>query len=63
MKKIIFLDIDGTLYSTKIDRIPDTNFDDIKSLINDGTDVTVDVDDNKPGVEENQDQQNTENDD
>lgn len=24
MKKIIFLDIDGTLYSTKIGRIPDS---------------------------------------
>ena len=45
-----------------VDRIPDTNFDDITAKVNDGTDVTVDVDDNKPGIEENPDQQNTEND-
>lgn len=44
-----------------VDRIPDTNFEDIASL-NDGTDVTVDVDDSHSVIEENPEQQNTEND-
>lgn len=52
---------ESTFTPMTVDRIPDTNFEDIKS-INDGTDVTVDGDDNQPGIEENQDQQNTEND-
>ena len=53
---------ESTFTPMTVDRIPDTNFDDITPQVNDGTDVTVDVDDNKTGVEENQDQQNTEND-
>lgn len=53
---------ESTFTPMTVDRIPDTNFEDIKSKINDGTDVTVDGDDNQSGVEENQDQQNTEND-
>ena len=53
---------ESTFTPMTVDRIPDTNFEDITSQVNDGTDVTVDVDDNKTGVEENQDQQNTEND-
>lgn len=44
-----------------VDRIPDTNFEDITSQINDVVNVTVDGDDNQPVIEENQDQQNTEN--
>ena len=53
---------ESTFTSMTVDRMPDTNFDDITSQINDVTNVTVDVDDNKPGIEENPDQQNTEND-
>ena len=53
---------ESTFTPMAVDRIPDTNFEDITSQINDVTNVTVDGDDNKPGVEENQDQQNTEND-
>ena len=53
---------ESTFTPMTVDRIPDTNFEDITSQVNDGTDVTVDGDDNKPGIEENQDQQNTEND-
>ena len=53
---------ESTFTPMTVDRIPDTNFDDITSQVNDGTDVTVDVDDNKTGIEENPDQQNTEND-
>ena len=52
---------ESTFTPMTVDRMPDTNFDDIKS-INDGTDITVDGDDHQSGVEENQDQQNTEND-
>ena len=52
---------ESTFTPMAVDRIPDTNFEDIVSL-NDGTDVTVDVDDNQPVIEENADQQNTEND-
>ena len=52
---------ESTFTPMAVDRIPDTNFEDIVSL-NDGTDVTVDVDDHQSGIEENQDQQNTEND-
>lgn len=52
---------ESTFTPMTVDRMPDTNFDDIKS-INDGTDITVDGDDNQPVIEENQDQQNTEND-
>lgn len=53
---------ESTFTPMTVDRIPDTNFEDIKSQINDGTDVTVDGDDNQSGIEENPDQQNTEND-
>ena len=53
---------ESTFTPMTVDRMPDTNFEDITSQVNDGTDVTVDVDDNKPGIEENPDQQNTEND-
>ena len=53
---------ESTFTPMTVDRIPGTNFEDITSQVNDGTDVTVDVDDNKPGIEENPDQQNTEND-
>lgn len=53
---------ESTFTPMTVDRIPDTNFDDIKSLINDGTDVTVDVDDSHSVIEENPEQQNTEND-
>lgn len=53
---------ESTFTPMTVDRIPDTNFEDIKSQLNDGTDVTVDGDDNQPGIEENPDQQNTEND-
>ena len=53
---------ESTFTPMTVDRIPDTNFEDIKSQLNDGTDVTVDGDDNQSGVEENPDQQNTEND-
>ena len=53
---------ESTFTPMEVDRIPDTNFEDITSQINDVTNVTVDGDDNKPGIEENQDQQNTEND-
>lgn len=53
---------ESTFTPMAVDRIPDTNFEDITSQINDVTNVTVDGDDNKPGIEENQDQQNTEND-
>lgn len=52
---------ESTFTPMAVDRIPDTNFEDIVSL-NDGTDVTVDGDDNQPVIEENPDQQNTEND-
>lgn len=52
---------ESTFTPMAVDRIPDTNFEDIVSL-NDGTDVTVDGDDNQSGVEENTDQPNTEND-
>lgn len=45
-----------------VDRIPDTNFEDITSQINDVTNVTVDVDDSHSVIEENPEQQNTEND-
>lgn len=51
---------ESTFTPMTVDRIPDTNFDDIKS-INDVFSVTVD-DDHQSGVEENPDQQNTEND-
>lgn len=51
---------ESTFMPMAVDRIPDTNFDDIKS-INDDTDITVDGDDNQSGVEENTDQQSTEN--
>ena len=53
---------ESTFTPMTVDRMPDTNFEDITSQVNDGTDVTVDVDDNKPGIEENPDKQNTEND-
>ena len=53
---------ESTFTPMAVDRMPDTNFDDITSQINDVTNVTVDGDDNKPGIEENQEQQNTEND-
>ena len=53
---------ESTFTPMTVDRMPDTNFENITSQVNDGTDVTVDVDDNKPVVEENPDQQNTEND-
>ena len=53
---------ESTFTPMTVDRMPDTNFEDITSQVNDGTDVTFDVDDNKPGIEENPDQQNTEND-
>ena len=52
---------ESTFTPMAVDRIPDTNFEDIVSL-NDGTDVTVDGDDNQPVIEENPDQPNTEND-
>ena len=52
---------ESTFTPMTVDRMPDTNFDDIKSQLNDGTDVTVD-DDNHSVIEENPDQQNTEND-
>lgn len=51
---------ESTFTPMTVDRIPDTNFEDIVSL-NDGADVTVDGDDNQSGIEENPDQQNTEN--
>ena len=51
---------ESTFTPMTVDRIPDTNFEDIVSL-NDGADVTVDSDDNQSGIEENPDQQNTEN--
>lgn len=51
---------ESTFTPMTVDRIPDTNFEDIVSL-NDGADVTVDGDDNQSGIEENTDQQNTEN--
>ena len=54
---------ESTFTPMTVDRIPDTNFEDITSQLNDGTDVTVDGDDNQPVIEENPDQQNTENDD
>ena len=53
---------ESTFTPMTVDRMPDTNFEDITSQVNDGIDVTADVDDNKPGIEENPDQQNTEND-
>lgn len=52
---------ESTFTPMTVDRIPDTNFEDIKSQLNDGTDVTV-VDDHQSSIEENPDQQNTEND-
>lgn len=52
---------ESTFTPMTVDRIPDTNFDDIKSQINDVVNVTID-DDHQSGVEENPDQQNTEND-
>ena len=52
---------ESTFTPMTVDRIPDTNFEDIASL-NDGTDVTVDVDDSHSVIEENPEQQNTEND-
>lgn len=51
---------ESTFTPMTVDRIPDTNFEDIKSQINDVFNVTVD-DDNQSGIEENPDQQNTEN--
>ena len=51
---------ESTFTPMTVDRIPDTNFEDIKSQLNDVVSVTVD-DDNQSGVEENLDQQNTEN--
>ena len=53
---------ESTFTPMTVDRIPDTNFDDITSKINDVVNVTVDGDDNQPVIEENPDQQNTEND-
>lgn len=53
---------ESTFTPMTVDRIPDTNFEDITSQLNDVVNVTVDGDDNQSGVEENQDQQNTEND-
>lgn len=53
---------ESTFTPMTVDRIPDTNFEDIKSQINDGTDVTVDGDDSQSDIKDNQDQQNTEND-
>lgn len=52
---------ESTFTPMTVDRIPDTNFDDITSKINDVVNVTVD-DDNHSVIEENPDQQNTEND-
>lgn len=51
---------ESTFTPMTVDRIPDTNFEDIKSQLNDVVNVTVD--DNQSGIEENPDQQNTEND-
>lgn len=53
---------ESTFTPMTVDRIPDTNFEDIKSQLNDVVNVTVDGDDNQSGIEENTDQQNTEND-
>lgn len=53
---------ESTFTPMTVDRIPDTNFEDITSQINDVLNVTVDGDDSRPGIEENPDQQNTEND-
>lgn len=53
---------DSTFTPMTVDRIPDTNFEDITSQINDVLNVTVDGDDSQSGIEENPDQQNTEND-
>ena len=53
---------ESTFTPMTVDRIPDTNFEDITSIINDGIDVTADGDGNQSGIEENPDQQNTEND-
>lgn len=53
---------ESTFTPMTVDRIPDTNFEDITSQINDVVNVTVDVDDSHSVIEENQDQQNTEND-
>ena len=52
---------ESTFTPMTVDRIPDTNFDDITSKINDVVNVTVD-DDNHSVIEENPDQPNTEND-
>lgn len=53
---------ESTFTPMTVDRIPDTNFEDITSQLNDVVNVTVDGDDSQSGIEENQDQQNTEND-
>lgn len=53
---------ESTFTPMTVDRIPDTNFEDITSQINDVLNVTVDGDDSQPVIEENPDQQNTEND-
>ena len=53
---------ESTFTPMTVDRMPDTNFEDITSQLNNVTNLTIDVDDNKPVVEENPDQQNTEND-
>lgn len=53
---------ESTFTPMTVDRIPDTNFDDIKSQINDVVNVTVDGDDSQSDIKDNQDQQNTEND-
>lgn len=52
---------ESTFTPMTVDRIPDTNFEDIKSQINDVFNVTVDNDDSQSDIEDNQDQQNTEN--
>lgn len=49
---------ESTFTPMTVDRIPDTNFEDITSLLNDVVNVTVDGDDNNSVVEENPDQQN-----
>lgn len=49
---------ESTFTPMTVDRIPDTNFEDITSQLNDVVNVTVDGDDNNSVVEENPDQQN-----
>lgn len=53
---------ESTFTPMTVDRIPDTNFEDITSQINDVLSITVDGDDSKSDIEGSQDQQNTEND-